>query len=137
LERAVTLFLDANIIIYLVEGTKALQERVARALGKHRTRNETVAVSRLSWLECRVRPLRERNGTVLTAYEDFFAARDLTIVDLTAAVVETAAQLRAALNLSTPDALQAACALQIEGPVCFFSNDRRLARVPGLAIEAI
>ncbi len=132
-----TLFLDANVIIYLVEGTKALQKRVAMALGENRAQNERVAVSRLSWLECRVRPLREKNKAALAAYERFFAARDLVIVDLTAAVVETAAQLRAALNLSTPDALQAASALQIEGPVRFFSNDRRLAPVPGLMPEAI
>ena len=79
----------------------------------------------------------EKNKAALAAYERFFAARDLVIVDLTAAVVETAAQLRAALNLWTPDALQAASALQIEGPVRFFSNDRRLARVPGLMLEAI
>ena len=132
-----TLFLDANVIIYLVEGTKALQKRVAMALGEDHAHDEMVAVSRLSWLECRVRPLREKNKAILAAYERFFAARDLVIVDLTAAVVETAAQLRAALNLSTPDALQAASALQIEGPVRFFSNDQRLARVPGLMLEAI
>ena len=132
-----TLFLDANVIIYLVEGTKALRVRVTDTLGRHRDRDDLVAVSRLSWLECRVRPLREKNKSALTQYENFFAASDLVIVDLTAAVVETAAQLRAALNLATPDALQAACALQIEGPVRFFSNDQRLARVPGLAFDTI
>jgi predicted nucleic acid-binding protein len=132
-----TVFLDANVIIYLVEGTKTLQKHVAMALGEGSAQDELVAVSRLSWLECRVRPLREKNTAALAAYETFFAARDLVIVDLTAAVVETATQLRAALNLSTPDALQAASALQIEGPVRFFSNDRRLARVPGLMLEAI
>ena len=132
-----TLFLDANVIIYLVDGTKALQRRVATALRENRAQNERVAVSRLSWLECRVRPLRERNKLALAEYEKFFSARDLVIVDLTAAVVETAAQLRAALNLSTPDALQAASALQIKGLVRFFSNDRRLARIPGLMLEPI
>ena len=91
-----TLFLDANIIIYLVEGTKALQERAVKALEEYQTADEVIAVSRLSWLECRVRPLREKNKTALTEYEKFFAARYLVIVDLTAAVVDTATQLRAA-----------------------------------------
>jgi len=132
-----TLFLDANVIIYLVEGTQALQGRVAKALGKYRTRADPVAVSRLSWLECRVRPLREKNKPVLVAYESFFAARDLVIVELSAPVIEAAAQLRAVLNFSTPDALQAASALQIAGPVRFFSNDRRLAKIPGLTVESV
>lgn len=134
-----TLFLDANVVIYLVEGAKALRERVARRLGEYRREGgwEAVAVSRLSWLECRIRPLRLSDQSALSAYERFFNAPDLIVVELSATVVETAAQLRAALNLSTPDALQAASALQVEGPVRFFSNDLRLARVPGLTIEAI
>jgi len=45
--------------------------------------------------------------------------------------------LRAVLNLSTPDALQAASALQIAGPVRLFSNDRRLAKIPGLMVEPV
>lgn len=134
-----TLFLDANVVIYLIEGVAALQERVSRRLGQYKVLEEAaqVAVSRLSWLECRVRPLRDKNHTVLAAYEQFFQASDLLVMELTAPVVETATQLRAALSYSTPDALQAACALQIEGPVRFFSNDLRLAPVPGLTVEVV
>lgn len=73
----------------------------------------------------------------LTAYESFFSEPDLTVVDLTAQVVEAAAQIRAALNFSTPDALQIACALQIAGPVQILSNDRRFSRIPGTTVEAV
>lgn len=134
-----TLFLDANVIIYLTEGTKALREAVRRALAARREASGSarLAVSRLSWLQCRVRPLREQNRRSLKAYDGFFAAPDLVTVELTAPLVEAATQLRAVLNLSTPDALQAASALQIPGPVRFLSNDRRFAKVPGLAVESV
>lgn len=134
-----TLFLDANVIIYLVEGATAVRETVQRTLAAHREANESarLAVSRLSWLECKVRPLREQNRRALKAYDEFFAAPDLVTVELTAPLIEAAAQLRAVLNLSTPDALQAASALQIAGPVRFFSNDRRFAKVPGLVVESV
>lgn len=134
-----TLFLDANVIIYLVEGTKAVRDRVSQGLAHYRAGGDAarIAVSRLSWLECRIRPLRERQLRVLKAYGAFFAAPDLLIVELSAPVIEAAAQLRAVLNLSTPDALQAASALQIEGAVRVFSNDRRLARIPGLTVESV
>lgn len=133
-----TLFLDANVIIYLVEGATAVRKAVQRTLAAQREANESarLAVSRLSWLECKVRPLRE-NRRALKAYDEFFAAPDLVTVELTAPLIEAAAQLRAVLNLSTPDALQAASALQIAGPVRFFSNDRRLAKVPGLVVESV
>ena len=134
-----TLFLDANVVIYLVEGAREFRGRVTARLEHYRQQNEStrIAVSRLSWLECRVRPLRERNQRALSAYESFFTEPDLIVVDLTAPVVEAAAQIRAALNLSTPDALQAACALQVSGPVQVLSNDRRFARVPGIEVEAV
>lgn len=134
-----TLFLDANIIIYLLEGASEIRERVIEKLIAYQQADESalIAVSRLSWLECRVRPLRDKNRKALTAYESFFSQPDLTIVELTALVVEAAAQIRAALNFSTPDALQAACALQIAGPVQILSNDRRFSRIPGITVVAL
>lgn len=134
-----TLFLDANVIIYLIEGAREYQERAAEAIGRHLRENPSMllAVSRLSWLECRVRPLREQNQKALDAYESFFAEPDLIVVDLTAPVVETATQIRATVGFSTPDALQAACALQIPGKVQVISNDARFKRVSGLSVEAV
>jgi predicted nucleic acid-binding protein len=135
----VTLFLDANVIIYLLEGAREIRERVIEKLSRYQQVDESarIAVSRLSWLECRVRPLRDKNRTALAAYDDFFSQADLIVVDLTALVVEAAAQIRAALNFSTPDALQAACALQIAGPVQILSNDRRFSRIPGITVVAV
>ncbi len=134
-----TLFLDANVIIYLVEGNRDFQARAIARIERHRRRHRSaqLAVSRLSWLECRVRPLRENNRKGLAAYESFFAEPDLIVVELTAPVVEAAANVRAALGMSTPDALQVASALQIPGPLVLFSNDARFAKLPGLAVEAV
>lgn len=134
-----TLFLDANVVIYLVEGGGGFRERVTEKINQYRQQHEStqIAVSRLSWLECRVRPLREKNQRALSAYESFFSEPDLIVVDLTAPVVEAAAQIRAALNFTTPDALQAACALHIQGPVQVLSNDQRFARIPGMVVEAV
>lgn len=69
-----TLFLDANVIIYLVEGASDIRERIAKRLGSYEQQDEStqIAVSRLSWLECRVRPLRDRNRKALTACDSFF-----------------------------------------------------------------
>ena len=134
-----TLFLDANVIIYLIEGSQYFHERAAEKITRHlRTdKSAQLAVSRLSWLECRVRPLRERNRKALNAYESFFSEPDLIIVDLTAPVVEAAAQIRAELKFSTPDALQAASALQMPGAVLTLSNDARFAKVSGLTVETV
>lgn len=134
-----TLFLDANVIIYLIEGAREFQARAAERIGRYLKEDPStrMAVSRLSWLECRVRPLREQDRKALDAYERFFAEPDLIIVDLTAPVVETATHIRAVIGFSTPDALQAASALQIPGRVQVISNDARFRKVSGLAVEAV
>jgi len=66
-----------------------------------------LSVNRLSWLECRVGPLRRRDPTALERFEDFFSRPDLQWVELTAGVGEQATLLRADHHLRTPDALQA------------------------------
>lgn len=47
-------YVDANCIIYLVEGSAELREQVSRRL----TQGELLCTSRLSRLECRTKPLR-------------------------------------------------------------------------------
>jgi predicted nucleic acid-binding protein len=55
----------------------------------------------------------------------------LTWVETSLEIADRAAQLRADLNLRTPDAIQAATAL-ISGATGFVSNDRAFRRVKGL-----
>ena len=100
-------------MIYAVEGEAVWAEAVKWQLRKLAATAYTsggdlrLSVSRLSWLECRVGPLRRRDPTALERFEDFFSRPDLQWVELTAGVVEQATLLRADHHLRTPDALQA------------------------------
>ena len=94
-----------------------------------------VAVSRLSVLECRVKPLRDGDATLLKTYDDFFAA--IHIVELSAEVVDKATHLRARYGLKPPDALQAASALSVSGEALFVTGDVGFARVPLLQMRLI
>lgn len=131
------LFLDACIVIYWIEAPDPFHARLMSRLRELRSRSPeaTFAVSRLSWLECMVKPLRENDRELAGEYHEFFDAAPLRIVELTASVIERAALLRAAKRLPTPDALQAASALEIAGDVLFLTNDRRFRKVPGLRVE--
>jgi predicted nucleic acid-binding protein len=126
------LFLDACILIYRLEEVAPRNARVAARLATLREEypDAGLAVSRLSVLECRIKPLREDDTELLARYGDFFASRDLCIVELDAHVIEGATRLRAGLGLRTPDALQAACCLSLGEPAVFVSNDARFERVP-------
>jgi predicted nucleic acid-binding protein len=83
-------------------------------------------------MECRVKPLREGDKALLASYDAFFA--QVQIIELSAAVVEQATQIRAATALKTPDALQAACALSLGKPCGFVTGDAGFSRVSGLQV---
>lgn len=131
------LFWDACAIIYFVDNIEPWASRLANRLLELDDRVAGHAVSELSLLECRVKPLREQNADVLAAYDRFFSRRDLLHVPVGKGVIREAARIRAAHNLKTPDALQAACALSVPGEVLFVTNDRRFDRVPGLRTEIV
>lgn len=132
-------FLDANILIYLLEGAQPFAGQVRAQLAEAQESHPglAVAVSRLSWLECRIRPMRLDQHGVLAAYDDFFARPDLVWLELTRDVVELATVIRVRHNLTTPDALQAACCLQLGDAHRLFTGDAVFQRVPGLNVNLV
>jgi len=134
-----TLFLDACTVIYWVESRSPFYEKFVKMLQKLRERHpsSSFAASRLSWLECRIRPLQEKNEALLKLYSEFFSMADLKIVELEPRVVDTAASLRAKHGLRTPDALQAASVLALEDSALFLSSDACFKKVPGLKVVSI
>jgi predicted nucleic acid-binding protein len=132
-------FLDANALIHMLEGEPAQVRRVQACLQQSLAEagRLTLAMSRLSWMECRIKPLRAADTALLSRYDSFFAAPELRWMELDRATVELATSLRARHGLRTPDALQAACCLKAGTPHVFVTGDRAFARVPGLACRFV
>src|ERR1035437_161606 len=128
------LFLDACVLIYRFEGGAEFRTAATETIAQLTLGQSVIdlAVSRLSVLECRVKPLRDGNTDLLKRYDDFFAA--VQVVELSAGVVELATDLRVRHSLKTPDALQAACALSLQGDVLFVSADQGFSKVTGLDV---
>lgn len=129
-------FFDASALIYLVEGRAPFAGRVRQVLADALEAYPDLgsAVSRLTWLECRVGPMKSGDGAALAAFDAFFARPDLVWIELSREVVELAAAIRAQTGLRTPDALQAASCLQIADHL-FLTGDAAFRRVAGLNIK--
>jgi predicted nucleic acid-binding protein len=129
------LYLDANPIVYSIEGVPdfrlAALDWIERAEA-----DGAVVTSRLSRLECRVKPLRDGNKDLLEAFEGFFARKSLELVEVTAAVIEAATQLRATHNFRAPDAIHPASAVIAKADV-FLTGDRNLTRCRELKVEVL
>ena len=128
-----TIFLDANTIIYLLEAVDPFFSQVQNILKTLHQQHPSaeLAVSRLSLLECMVKPMRDNDADTLLQYQQFFSAPTLQIIELSAAVVAEATSIRAYSNLKTPDALQAASALALPAPTLFLTGDQRFQRLAG------
>ena len=97
-------FLDASALIDLVDGEAQWAEATQATLQQLAVGAPelTLAVSRLSVLECRVAPLRRGDQASLYRFEALLSQPDLLVVELSASVVELATQLRAKHGLRTP-----------------------------------
>ncbi len=130
------IYLDANVVIRLVEGNAAtrapLATRLAPALGVP----GSLATSRLTRLECRSKPLRTGDLATVAQFDLFFAGVELVLAELSAAVIERATDLRARYNLKTPDALHYATAVEL-GAAVFLTGDRALSRCSEVPVEVL
>ena len=132
-------FFDASTLIYLIEGAEPFAGKVRKELAAAARKHPDIgaAVSRLSWLECRVGPMKGNRSASLVAFDAFFSRTDLVWVELTRDVVELAAAIRVMTGLKTPDALQAASCLQLGGDHLFLTGDSAFKRVAGLNVKVL
>jgi len=119
-------YLDACVVIYLLEHSAPYSEKTRRFLSSNQ--DAILCVSPLVRLEVIVKPLREGNESLVADYEEFLSAQNwLSIND---EIVDRAAQFRARHGLKTPDALHLATALH-HGCAEFWTNDSRLSSSAG------
>jgi predicted nucleic acid-binding protein len=126
--------LDSAPLIYFIEENPTYLE-MTDAFFEAMVRGEfRVVTSVVTLLEVLVYPLRQGNRILAQQYRDIlFNEEGLTTIEVSPAIAEIAAQLRATYNLRTPDAIQMATAIR-QGASFFLTNDSRLPSLPGLEV---
>lgn len=120
-------YLDACIVIYLIENAAPFSEKARQFLA--RNSDAHLCVSPLVRMEVILKPLRESATALVSDYEDFLAAQHWLAID--DSVFNRALHLRAHHGLKTPDALHLATALH-HGCKEFWTNDDRLNKAAGI-----
>jgi predicted nucleic acid-binding protein len=123
------IYLDACLVIYLVEGHARWGARVEEAIADAAL--SRFGISPLVKLECLVGPIKRGDPVLYRAYADLFAR--LAALAMPDPVYVQAAEIRARFGLRTPDALHLSCA-QHHRCDALWTNDERLAEAShGLA----
>ncbi|MFO0842435.1 MAG: PIN domain-containing protein [Gemmataceae bacterium] len=131
-----TVYVDANCVIYFVEQNATWFGRVASRLAALHSAGDLIAVSDLTRAECLVGPFLSGNATDLATYQAFFADPAIHVLPMTAPVFERAARLRADYRFSLPDALHLAAAIE-HGCGLFLTNDRKLSQCAEIQVEIL
>lgn len=127
---------DACALIYLVEQHPSWGVAVAQRMRPDIGAWPVLVFSELTRLECRIKPLRDGNTRLLTAFDLLFVTNGYETRAMDRSVFETATQLRAQYNLKTPDALHLASALAA-GCEEIWTNDDRLNKAAQDRIRTI
>jgi predicted nucleic acid-binding protein len=129
----VRIYLDSAPLIYLVEEVvpyaSTLESRLAEP-------GVIQVCSELTRLECRVKPIRDSEDALLSAFDSYFSEIVGRVIPLSRQVMEQATLLRARYGFRTPDSIHLAAAI-VDDCDLFLTNDRRLARCSEITVEAL
>lgn len=133
------IFLDACIIIYWVESAEPFFSKLLKQLNDIAEQHpeHVLMVSRLSLLECLVKPMRDKDKKTVEKYREFFESTELKIIEIDSRVIDIATKLRADYGLRTPGAIQAASCLSSGKQHIFLSNDKRFTSVTQLNVVTL
>ena len=120
------LYLDANFVVYCVEGSPALKNFCLPRLREVEARSGTLVASRLTQVEVLVKPMRLRDESRTERFRGFFAGQDVSILDVSNAIVDRALDIRVTTNLKLIDALHVATAVE-ERATLFLTGDAEIA----------
>ncbi|MFH2046998.1 MAG: PIN domain-containing protein [Pseudomonadota bacterium] len=131
-----TVGLDTAPLIYFIEENPAYIKTVKLFFEAMDRGDLLVVTSTVTLLEVLVHPLRSNNRELATEYRDILLNSKLMMMEVSNAIAEQAAQLRATHNIRTPDAIQISAALDA-GATHFFTNDVRLPDIPSIQIISL
>jgi predicted nucleic acid-binding protein len=130
-------FLDSCAIIYAIEGNPLFQAQIIQSLAAVEADPQGVmVVSRLSRMECRVKPMRDGDQATLARYESFFNRSRLQICDISASVLEIATDLRVRYRFKAPDAIHLATAFEQKVDL-FVTGDAALQRCTEVPVHVV
>jgi predicted nucleic acid-binding protein len=131
LQRHRRLALDTNIFIYWLEDRRRYREIADLVFSRIEQPNCEAITCVITLTELLVPAYREDDGQRISSLYGVLATySNLHWVPLDLQTADSAAQLRAAHRLQTPDAIQAATALR-SGATGFVTNDPVFTRVKG------
>jgi predicted nucleic acid-binding protein len=132
--RGKVLFLDTAFLIYFIEKNAGYLDVVKPVIELIVSQQAKGMTSTITLLEVLVLPLREGNKKLAEKYKTILlSSNDLETCEISNAISERAAIIRAKYGFKTPDSLQLATAI-MKNADYFLTNDIALKRVKEIKV---
>ncbi len=129
-------YLDTAPFIYSVEKHADYWQILIPLWNALKQSEIEVFTSELTLLETLVQPIRQNNLTLVSAYETLLTKTDVKLEPINLTVLRRAADLRAAQNLKTPDAVHASTAIAANCSY-FVTNDNGFKRLSNFNVVVL
>ncbi len=130
-------YVDANVVIYSVEKIEPYWTLLQPMWQACQAGQISLVSSELLFLETLVKPIREFDNILENIFRQLLLdSQEFQLVPINLAILDSAAHLRAKLNLKPPDAIHAATALELNCAL-FLTNDGIFQRVPNLPVAIL
>jgi len=134
LVKGKSLFLDTAPLIYFIEKNRRYHDIIKPVISQIDAFETEGLSSTITLLEVLVRPLRDGNKKLANKYKAILlSSNGLVTHEISHAISERAAILRAKHGLKTPDAIQLATATHHKADY-FLTNDSALKKVKGMRV---
>jgi predicted nucleic acid-binding protein len=126
-------FLDTNILVYLLEDSGPLGERAGRIFSRLSDRGDLLMFSSMTVGEILVKPKRMNNVILESQYRNLFDSPGTQVFPFDRNAAELFALIRVNRAIKAPDAIQLATAASSKCDL-FITNDERLSEfvMPGI-----
>jgi predicted nucleic acid-binding protein len=120
-------YLDANIIIHIIEGHSNFSAVLCRLMDAIETKKIQAFTSEISWVEVMVVPIRKNDKLRLQQFATLLSTPEaLQLIPVDLATLKQSAEIRATSSLRLPDAIHVATA-KMAACADFITEDRRIA----------
>jgi len=121
--------LDTSLIIYYIENIEPYASLLQDLFDNIANGNNTAVTSVVTFVEVLTKPIRDKNIELEEKFRMYFAdSKNIEMISITPEIGEQSAIFRAKYNLRTPDAIQAAVAINSESSF-FITNDKNFSRI--------
>ncbi|MHC5718550.1 MAG: type II toxin-antitoxin system VapC family toxin [Nostoc sp.] len=118
-----SIYIDTSVAIYTIEGNLDYYSLLQPLWSKFYAGEIQIISSELILMGVLVVPLRNGNNSLVEDYEDLLLSSQMQLIPISQSILRQAANLRAIINLKTPDAIHATTALSVNSNQ-FITNDK-------------